>query len=370
MPRRGLTLLELLVVVAIVGILAGLALVAVNRSREASRQATCRNHFRQVGVALSAYVSAAGRFPIGVVWSPPGEPLGEGLLPIGVLDRVARFGTPEHDTIYQNWLVALLPHLGEEPLWRQFDSRWPSSDARNAGRAQFLPVLACPSDPYCRPELPYARGSLAGRHDLLYARGNVAINVGPDATCLEGVNDSPESPCLNGYQIGGGDLLSTNDRVWGRGIAGVNVSFAPRDVSDGLSHTVVVDEIRAGIDRLDPRGAWALGQVGASAVAGFGMFGPGQRPNSTDRRVEKFIGCTLLTETLGPRLKQAGMACDEDPEDTEEYNGQACPRSLHPGGVHVLLGDGTVHFVADRIDPEVWHALHTRAGGEMMPAWQ
>jgi prepilin-type processing-associated H-X9-DG protein len=46
--------------------------------------------------------------------------------------------------------------------------------------------------------------------------------------------------------------------------------------------------------------------------------------------------------------------------------GQAAARSLHPGGVNVLLGDGSVRFVTNGISANTWQALATRAGGEVL----
>ena len=45
--------------------------------------------------------------------------------------------------------------------------------------------------------------------------------------------------------------------------------------------------------------------------------------------------------------------------------GLAAARSYHPGGVNVLMADGSVRFVRDGIDPVTWRAMGTRAGGEL-----
>src|SRR5580704_2020512 len=63
--KNGFTLVELLVVVAIIGILIGLLVPAVNAARESARRTTCANNLRQLGVALLAYHEANGRFPNG-----------------------------------------------------------------------------------------------------------------------------------------------------------------------------------------------------------------------------------------------------------------------------------------------------------------
>ena len=61
--RRGLTLIELIVVLGIVSILVGLLLPAIQTSREAARQARCRNNLRQLGLSLHGFEASRGGFP-------------------------------------------------------------------------------------------------------------------------------------------------------------------------------------------------------------------------------------------------------------------------------------------------------------------
>lgn len=123
-PRSlAFTLIEVLVVVAIIGVLFSLLLVALSKSRGSARRAQCAHHLKQLGVALHSYHDAHAVFPPAVIWAPIGEPLGEGYYPIGVIDRVARYGDVEQDTIYHNWVALLLPHLEENPVSESLDPR-------------------------------------------------------------------------------------------------------------------------------------------------------------------------------------------------------------------------------------------------------
>jgi prepilin-type N-terminal cleavage/methylation domain-containing protein len=185
---RAFTLVELLIVAAIVGTIAAISLVAIQSARETSRRISCGNNFRQFGLALQSYSSGHSTFPPAVIWTPAGEPLGQGILPIGVIDRVAKLGKVEGDRIHASWVVMLLPHLDQQPLYQQFDTRFPIGHSRNAhARKQELAVARCPSDAYNVSENHFFRGQPAGLNDNEYARGNVAMNVGPDSGCLEGM---------------------------------------------------------------------------------------------------------------------------------------------------------------------------------------
>ena len=359
--RSAFTIIELLVVIGLIGLLIGLLIPAVQHARETSRRLACSNNLHQLGVGLQSYHANLGTMPPGVIWWPKGEPLGFGLAPIGILDRVQMGVVSKRrpDTIYANWVILLLPDLDQGGLHRQFNLRRPISDASNAAaRATQLPILKCPSDPH-NDEL-FERGAAHGLTDNFYARGNYAINVGPDGNCLNG----GALPCVQGFFLRGSNLMIDNDQVWGSGIAGVNKSIGFNSIPDGLSNTVAVDEIRAGIDSLDPRGVWALGQIGSSAVARHGSLGDAGGPNNKNPYSEEFIGCVDLTEKLSAAaLAAEGMGCNPRPQG-REGNVQAGARSLHTGGVNVLLCDGSIQFVRNEVDASVWHAIHTRDRGE------
>lgn len=356
-PAQGFTMIELLVVLALIGLLLGLVVAGVGVARESARRSSCQHNLRQIGIALQAYQSNWVSLPPAVIWFPAGEPLGGGEVPIGVIDRVARFGQVGEDRIYTNWAIALLPQLEQSALFQQFDSGVPLAHQRNAqARATRLAVMLCPSDGYNGEENAYERGSAAGLTDNRYARGNYAINVGPDANCVS--PGTPDEPCQGGFFVDSLDL-TRHSQVWGSGIAGVNKVFKSADILDGLSNTVAVDEIRAGLDSLDPRGTWALGQVGASIIVRHGQFSNTTGPNACDYDSDEIIGCAALKLKLGPqRLRGECMDCNESIL-ASELNAKSTSRSLHSGGVNVMMCD-SVRFLVNGIDSQLWHALHTR----------
>src|SRR5688572_24210543 len=93
--RHGLSLVELIVIIGIIGVLVGLAIPAVQAARESARNAACKNHLRQIGLALGSHEAALGQFPSG----------GWGFRWVGDPDRGSGGRQPG------GWAFALLPYL-------------------------------------------------------------------------------------------------------------------------------------------------------------------------------------------------------------------------------------------------------------------
>ena len=358
--RRGFTLIELLTVVAIISLLVALLIPAVQTARESARRSQCLNNLRQVGLALHNYHDQFSLFPPAVVWAgPPGEPLGIGQVPVGLIDRVALgLTSTDPDRVQANWVICLLPSLGEGTLWNNFNSNAPVSDASNATlRTTSLSELKCPSDSW--NEKPYIRDQLAGGSKNIYARGNYAMNIGPEAACIMGLSTN----CPDGFFVDNTDLLGKNSVLWGGGAGGVNCSFGFKDISGGASNFVMVDEVRAGVSPLDPRGTWALGYVGASLTARQGLISSTEDahgPNNQNAASDDVVGCEEMTAALGASFSALHMPCTSYTIGGLKLNAQATSRSMHPAGVHVLAGDGSVHFVSDTVNPDVWFNMHVR----------
>ncbi len=128
--RRGFTLIELLVVIAIIAVLIALLLPAVQQAREAARRSQCRNHLKQLGLALHNYEGTHRVLP----------PSTTSILDFGVWS-----GTPT-DYHLHSWASFLLPYVDQAPLYNQINFNVSALDVANrAPAAAQVPVFRCPS---------------------------------------------------------------------------------------------------------------------------------------------------------------------------------------------------------------------------------
>jgi prepilin-type N-terminal cleavage/methylation domain-containing protein len=126
--RSGFTLIEILVVTAIIAMLAALLLPAVQQSREAARRAQCMNNLMQIGVALSNYMMAHEVLP-------PGTQNGSG--PIQSI---------EGGGYHMSWVVQILPYLEKQYVYENVDFTRSVYDPVNRPTRQYqIQLLKCPS---------------------------------------------------------------------------------------------------------------------------------------------------------------------------------------------------------------------------------
>jgi hypothetical protein len=153
-----------------------------------------------------------------------------------------------------------------------------------------------------------------------------------------------------------------------RGVMGCNVTTSTADVLDGTANTLLLAEVRAGVNDQDRRGTWAMGTAGASALFWHGYTGDANGPNAPNDRSDDIRGCSYLHNTNPgyAKLKKERMTCWEP---CDSY--QATTRGLHPLGILAAYCDGSVHFIKDSIAnsgefggaPGLWDYLIGSADG-------
>jgi len=333
--RRGFTLIELLVVIAIIAVLIALLLPAVQSAREAARRIQCTNNLKQLGIALHSYHDAMGRLPYGTIVAQKGNywyPTGEG-------GEHYRYST----------LAMLAPFLEQTPIFGALNYNHPVympdgsiSPANSSLLSTQITLFLCPSDT--------ARNVQDG-----FAPANYMASAGNGLPGGSAVYDSPNG-CFF-YNSG--------------------VTFA--GISDGLSNTAVITESILGPGGFTVVNGKGIGpqqimaQQPAVAITAFppanltaaecqsaadgasGYFN-GQRGGSW---AQGDFRHALYTHVYPPNSKTFDCLRGSD-------YGWKTGRSYHSGGVNLLLGDGSVRFIKDSIDPGAWAALGTRAGGEVI----
>jgi prepilin-type N-terminal cleavage/methylation domain-containing protein len=316
---RGFTLIELLVVIAIIAVLIALLLPAVQQAREAARRSQCKNNLKQLGLAMHNYHDTYTCFPPAYVVS------GSSASDAWIIFNTSTFGI--------SWTISILPYVDQAPLFNQYNSL-AGIGSNNGVIATFLPVHACPSDPYASQSNAFT-GSGVYSGIVNAARGNYGLSISP------------------------ADIRGSVP-TWG--IAAANSSYGTRDVTDGLSNTIMIEEIRAGLSQTaDSRGCWGLPGVGTNCTS-WNAAGDASRPNDDRSGADDLMVCTPGTSL--------GLGCNNGWPN----NSQVATRSMHTGGVQVVMGDGAVRFISQNINSSdssststitTWWALHTRNLGDI-----
>jgi prepilin-type N-terminal cleavage/methylation domain-containing protein/prepilin-type processing-associated H-X9-DG protein len=218
--RAGITLLEVLVVLAILGVLIGLILGAVQASRAAAARLSCQNNLRQLGLAMHMYHESHGALPPGTTHA-------------GSQD--SRYGPEVAPYELLSWGGRLLPHLGHTPIWRVLEAYYADPSpanvaAYNAAIGRPLKEFLCPADfpPRIAPLPPEhaetsnylgVAGRSSGREDgCLYLDSAIRfaeITDGLSNTLLVGERPINDQTRGGRWQGGWGARLGTADSFLG-----------------------------------------------------------------------------------------------------------------------------------------------------------
>ena len=313
--RTAFTLIELLVVIAIIAILIGLLLPAVQKVREAANRMACQNNLKQLGLALHNYHDGNGTLP------------------------KAEDSKEVYTCCWGTWQMLILPYIEQEAAFRNYQN-WGGSDS-------VLTNWPAPT-PSSVPKGSYPRyGS-----DV-----NIQSTTGRRYAVLTCPSDQPNSPIgritSHNYVVNYGNTSYYQAPF--QGVPFLGAPFVPRktvriqDITDGLSNTVLMLEVRQG-QRKDLRGFTWWGP----ATAGETFF----PPNTTSPDAIQYApgDGTGFCDPLPPNPPCVAP--------TGAYPYIQSARSYHPGGVQVVLGDGSARFIENNINLQVWRNLGSSKDGQ------
>jgi prepilin-type processing-associated H-X9-DG protein len=256
--------------------------------------------------------------------------------------------------MFWNWAIDILPYLEEDALADSFQistlqrlyDTTPAKDVNKEERGTELSVMLCPSD--------NGRGNLFQGSGGNWARGNYgynAIEFWPGANWKLFYSSDPayaQYPKALPFNLGVGGFDNGATRQ----------VFNFKRISDGTTHTIMLAELRVGVDDRDRRGVWAMGMCGSNLHCRHA----GHAINDCTRSRDDIMGGPQFATEIDMLTAQC-MGVDTN----VPYSGQSTVRSRHPGGAMVAMADASVHFLADFIDfgdigPEIGEYIDYETG--------
>jgi prepilin-type N-terminal cleavage/methylation domain-containing protein len=358
---RGFTLIELLVVIAIIAVLIALLLPAVQQAREAARRTQCKNNLKQLGLAIANYESTYTRFPSA--------------------GKAIDFSQNLLQAFPASTFTLVLPYLDQGNVYTQFNFAYhytanvgspvssgnpnPIAGVTNAVAAKTnIAAFLCPSNGYTQRdtlgygETDYAPTAFVDLDPITGLRNKANFKNGGvnDAGTTDGSHDGG-SGNVNGTSLGA--TVDSALGLYGNRIA---------DTTDGLSNTITVFE-QAGrpgpssgqpslVGNYTTSYLYIGGANGADSTQLPTAGGSAQTAPSRWADSDSGVGVSGQNNNTagniqllnGNKLPSGGPTSCPWTQNNCGANNE--PFSTHTGGLHALLGDGTVRFLSENLD---WH---------------
>jgi len=314
------------VVIAIIAVLIGLLLPAVQKVREAAARTRCANNLEQLALACHLYHDAQGAFPPGGYFLPHTDP-----------DRNGKYNKG-------SWHVRVLPYIEQENLFRQIPRLdEPGVDSIGlAVAARVLPrplsILRCPSDDYnsAAPVTNYLGN--AGPQCFLGPCGYDPYQIHCNGTAE--LTPRTLSPLTHpGYRASpdGGRTLDASQVRGMMNWYGARITLDM--VTDGTSNTILLGETLPGERAMRNSNNWATSKSGATTI----------------------IKINHRTPYLG------ADGCTAAPDRYYlNYNVAEGFKSRHSGGANFAFVDGSIRFMSENIDHRTYQYLGCRDDGQVV----
>jgi prepilin-type N-terminal cleavage/methylation domain-containing protein/prepilin-type processing-associated H-X9-DG protein len=323
----GFTLVELLVVIAIIGVLIALLLPAVQAAREAARRMSCTNHLKQIGIGVHNYNDTLQGLPAG--WNNLGF----------------------------CWNGAILPFIEQEPLFATLvfsenngdptnNGNWDQANSRNAAACgTLISTYVCPSS-VVKPQK--TNNNITNRAISCY-------NACSGSWAAVDTGNTSSSANLNEAGLTYVAKQCISHWMWDQnGVFYGNSYLALATVKDGLSNTIFVGEVPTDADFSKDANVmdhWHTGSPQADPFDGNGVSSNA----TTGNEFSEVVGSTY--SPLNARYKFP---------NTHGTVMQLAFGSEHTSGANFLFGDGSIHFLSDTINMDVYQAVSSRNGGESL----
>ncbi len=377
--RQGFTLIELLVVIAIIGVLIALLLPAVQAAREAARRMQCTNNLKQIGLGLHNYESTHKAFPPGRM-AP--DVIKNGLPAL----TLTSYGSGNLPNAAGNWSgfysvhTHILNYIEQTSAYNAMNFSGvnmgalqdPSGNVISPNYTAYTltnNIFLCPSDP-AGGQGPggennyranfggstiYAGGGLRGDNVKRSGTDNGMFTYGPGIGISE-VTDGLSNTAMFGERSKGSGSFSTptkGDYAFAR-TGSITLTFVPQTDADALMQ-------HCGSFNFAVPGDFMFQQGRYVASPGFGL-------QFSDGWGYAWYVATLYNHAAPPNWRGWDCGLGSSLSDSPGEHAIVSARSQHPGGVNVLFGDGSVKFVKDSTNLQVWRNMGSRAGGEIISA--
>jgi len=332
--RAGFTIVELLVVVAIIGVLVGLLLPAVQAARESARRSSCQNNLRQIGLAMANFADARKRYPPGQIQPKVGwKYISWSAFFLDFLDQSHVQTT--WDTVADDTVTA--------PDARLYLKARLSSEYNRRATATLVPIYLCPSTARMQPSRTGGRIGDRNGDSVI----DPALYEGFACIDYSGCAGTTPGSIRSRYRQPTGGLYPSKTGVLVSGPNSFNDGIAVRQITDGLSKTILLFELSG---------------------LGVNLDSTKTAPSSTDDPQGAWASA-LNCNSIGPDSATAALV---NPATSVAWDNDAYASlfSDHPGGAHAAMCDGSVHFIPESISDSVLMGLASRNGGESVSVGQ